>query len=111
MSQVLEMVTIHTNNFQSSGDGWQENSCSMVMEQGDYHELLEKYQRDQNTRVGDESLLDGVPKRIKDELFLFGGSAEWSERSDTYTWETYVDHTIFNHNGEPIWSDQYIYQK
>jgi len=106
-----EMIAVHNNHFQTSGDGWQTNSCSMVMEQGDYYDLVEQYQRNQNTRVGDESLLDGVPEEIKNQLYLFGGSVEWSESSDTYTWETTIDHVVLDHNGETIWSDQYNSQK
>lgn len=111
MSNLLEMVEIHTNHFQRSGDGWQKNSCSMHMEFGDYYELQEQYRGDQNVRVGDQSLLVGVPEEIKTQLYLFGGSVEWSERSNTYTWETVVDHVVYDHNGETIWSDQYDSQK
>ncbi len=108
---VLEMVAVHHSHFQSSGDGWQTNSCTMCMEFGDYYDIVEQYQRDQNVQVGDESLLDGVPEEIKTQLNLFGGSVEWSERSDTYTWETVVDHVVFDHNGETIWVGGFSYQK
>lgn len=75
----------------------------MVMEQGDYYDLVEEYSRDQNVRVGDESLLDGVPEEIKNQLQLFGGSVAWSESSDTGTWEASVSHVVYDHNGETIW--------
>lgn len=77
----------------------------MFMEQGDYYDLIEKYQGDQNTRVGDESLLEGVPALIKTQLNLFGGSVEWSEESDTETWVTVVTHVVFDHNGETVWEN------
>lgn len=79
----------------------------MVMERGDYYDLVELYRRDQNVRVGDESLLDGVPEEIKTQLYLFGGSAEWSETADTETWETTVDHVVLDHNGVVIWENKY----
>jgi hypothetical protein len=110
-SNVLEMIAIHTNHMQTSGSGWQNSSCSMVMEQGDYYDLVELYRRDQNVQVGDESLLDGVPEEIKTQLHLFGGSVEWSESSNTETWETIVSTVVFDHNGETIWEDSYSTQK
>lgn len=102
-SNVIEMVAIHTNHLQTSGTGWQNNSATMVMEQGDYYDLCKLYRRDQNVYVGDESLLDGVPEDIKNQLRLFGGSVEWAESSNTETWETEVTHVVYDHNGEVLW--------
>ena len=102
-NSAIEMIAIHTNHLQTSGTGWQTCSASLVMEQGDYYDLCELYRRDQNVYVGDESLLDGVPEEIKNQLYLFGGSVEWSESSNTETWETEVTHVVINHNGEVLW--------
>ena len=79
----------------------------MRMEQGDYWDLCEFYRRDQNVNVGDEALLEGVPEEVKKQLYLFGGSAYWSESSNTETWETEVSHVVYDHNGETIWEDGY----
>lgn len=107
----VKMIPVHTNHFQTSGSDWQQNSASMRMVFGDFHDLVEEYRTNQNVYVGDDSLLHGVPLEIVNQLNLFGGSVEWSETSDTYTWETSVSHVVYDHNGETIWMQEYSYQK
>ena len=107
----LEMIAVHTNHFQVSGNGTQTSSSTLEMEYGDYYDIVEKYRRDQNTYVGLEILLNGLPENIVNELRLLGGCVEWSETSYTDTWETEEFITVYNLMGEIIFEDFNIYQK
>lgn len=104
----VKMIPVQFNDYQKSGSGWQQSSSSMRMVFGDFYDLVEEYRTNQNVYVGDDSLLHGVPLEIVNQLNLFGGSVEWSETSDTYTWETSVSKVVYDHNGETIWLQECI---
>lgn len=98
-----KFTPVHTNHFQVSGNNWQTVFANMDMVK---EEDLFAYEGRQNLYIGDDSLMQYLPKWVQKRLWEKGGSVEWQETYDTESWAG-TGAVVVNSDKDCIFSETY----